>query len=196
MKTLEKLRYQLVSSAQAVPLLRSLTYCHHSSPLHFKAHLRYLLVLDLFLITISVQFTLKTMEHLWQDDSLGLLTMTLLGVQGRQDSPNPGIHVHAHTYIQMAFDGQGCKDRGFHHFQAIKWGSCSTGRVAQGGRRTSLGWDRTGCGSIGVEGDPRWCDNNPLTFPSEEGFPREQGYKNLSGKRWCHTVKRQPRVSA
>ena len=53
--------------------------------------------------------------------------MALLCVQGRRDSPNPGIHVHEHTYIHMAFDGQGCKDRGFHHFQEIKWGSGSMG---------------------------------------------------------------------
>ena len=110
------------------------------------AQLRCLLVLDLFLRTVAVQFTLKTMEHLGEDDSLGVLTMTLLGMQGRQDSPNPGIHVHAHTYIQMAFDRQGCKDRGFHHFQAIKWGSGSTGVVTQGGRRTFLGGTGQGVG--------------------------------------------------
>lgn len=54
----------------------------------------------------------------------------------------------------MAFDGQGCKDRGFHHFQEIKWGVWQHGG-GQGGGRTSLGWDRTGCGSIGVAGDLR-----------------------------------------
>ena len=64
--------------------------------------------------------------------------MTLLGVPGRQDSPNPGIHMHAHTYIHMAFDGQGCKDRGFHHFQAMKWGSGSTGGGP--GRKENLSW--------------------------------------------------------
>lgn len=80
--------------------------------------------------------------------------MALLCVQGRRDSPNPGIHVHEHTYIHMAFDGQGCKDRGFHHFQEIKWGVWQHGG-GQGGGRTSLGWDRTGCGSIGVAGDLR-----------------------------------------
>ena len=63
--------------------------------------------------------------------------MALLCVQGRRDSPNPGIHVLEHTFLHMAFDGQWFKYRGFLHFQEIKWGLAARG-VA--GRMENLSW--------------------------------------------------------
>ena len=111
------------------------------------------------------------MGHLWRDDSWPPWPCCVCK-EGGTAPTQVFMCMNTHTYTWPSM-GRGAKIGGFTTSRKSNGGLAA--RRGQGGGRTSLGWGRTGCGSIGVAGDPRWCDNNPLTFPSEEGFQESRG---------------------